>query len=260
MRLPADDVAAHTTLGYASTITSAQGVTAGGRDIDGTCHIVGSDQTANSSTSRSPMSKTENHIYFSTAEADPHRILGPKATHPPTAVDILTTILHRDGAQTSAHTAAAAGHDPFTRLPRRRHVRRRANLRRRTHRHAGPPMASIDAAARTIRTGPHRGRSLAGVAAQPHPADHRRAHPIAALQQAAATPLGTSSTPQRCSTGGCNDRQDCSAAERVGPLRWLPAIPDRPPAVGRLLGCPVTPLVAELAEQIRQTARQWHPQ
>src|SRR6185369_12570462 len=35
VRLPADYIAAHTTLGYASTIDSAQGVTAGGRDIDG---------------------------------------------------------------------------------------------------------------------------------------------------------------------------------------------------------------------------------
>ena len=40
----------------------------------------------------------ENHIYLSTAEADPHRVLSPKATHPQTAVDVSAT-LPRDGAQ-----------------------------------------------------------------------------------------------------------------------------------------------------------------
>lgn len=29
----------------------------------------------------------ENHIYLSTAETDPHRVLSPAATHPDTAID-----------------------------------------------------------------------------------------------------------------------------------------------------------------------------
>jgi hypothetical protein len=84
VRLPADYLAAHTTLGYASTIDSAQGITAGGRDIDGTCHIVGSDRlTRQQLYVAGTRGKNGNHIYFSTAESDPHRILAPKATHPP---------------------------------------------------------------------------------------------------------------------------------------------------------------------------------
>src|SRR4029079_9620586 len=55
---------------------------------------------------------------FSTSESDPHAILTPKATHPPTAVDILSGILRRDGAQVSAHSAHRAELDPFTRLAR----------------------------------------------------------------------------------------------------------------------------------------------
>ena len=41
--LPADYIAEHVTLGYAATIDSAQGLTAGRRDTKGSCHIVGSD-------------------------------------------------------------------------------------------------------------------------------------------------------------------------------------------------------------------------
>ena len=83
VRLPADYIAAHTTLGYACTIDSAQGVTAGGRDIDGTCHIVGSDRlTRQQLYVRHPRQKRKPHL-LSTAEADPHRVLAPKATHPP---------------------------------------------------------------------------------------------------------------------------------------------------------------------------------
>jgi hypothetical protein len=58
----------------------------------------------------------ENHLYLSTAEGDPHRLLSPKATHPDTAVDVLTRTLARDGAQVSATTAARQAADPAARL------------------------------------------------------------------------------------------------------------------------------------------------
>jgi conjugative relaxase-like TrwC/TraI family protein len=100
VRLPARYVGTHTTLGYASTINAAQGMTAGRRDIEGTCHTVLSDRlTRQQLYVALTRGRTENHCYGSTAEADPHRILAPKATHPPTAVDILSAILARDGAQ-----------------------------------------------------------------------------------------------------------------------------------------------------------------
>ena len=60
--------------------------------------------------------RAENHIYLSTAEDDPHRILAPKATHPDTAVDVLAKILCRDGAQVSATTAQRESVDPLLRI------------------------------------------------------------------------------------------------------------------------------------------------
>ncbi len=109
--LPPDYIATNLTLGYATTIDSAQGLTAY------SCHIVGSValsvQQLYVAITRG---KLANHIYFSTSEADPHRVLTPRATHPQTAVDVLTDILNRDGAQESAMTAERAAHDPFNRL------------------------------------------------------------------------------------------------------------------------------------------------
>ncbi|WP_244193486.1 MobF family relaxase, partial [Mycobacterium nebraskense] len=110
--LPADYVAEHVTLGYAATIDLAQGLTAGFA-----AHIVGA-----ASLTRQLLyvaltrGRAENHIYLSTSEQDPHKILSTKATHPETAVEVLTAVLARDGAQTSATTAERQAHDPFLRL------------------------------------------------------------------------------------------------------------------------------------------------
>ena len=147
VRLPARYVATHTTLGYASTIDAAQGMTAGGRHKDGTCHTVISDQlTRQQLYVAGTRGRTENHFWGSTAEADPHRILTPKATHPPTAVDVLTAILRRDGAQQSAHTVAAAEADPATRLHRAAAMYSDALATVAQHRAGAAVMADIDTA------------------------------------------------------------------------------------------------------------------
>lgn len=112
MTLPADYVATNVRLGYASTIDASQGATARYR-----CHTVGGDnltrQQVYTALSRGVH---ENHIYLSTAEDDPHRILHPKATHPETAIDVLTRALARDDAQVSATTAARRAADPMLTL------------------------------------------------------------------------------------------------------------------------------------------------
>ena len=108
LRLPAAYVRASVRLGYAATIDSAQGATARHR-----CHTVGHDrlnrQQVYTALSRGVV---ENHVYLSTAEVDPHRILSPKATHPDTAIDVLTAALARDGAQVSATTLRRRDTDP----------------------------------------------------------------------------------------------------------------------------------------------------
>lgn len=259
VRLPARYVATHTTLGYASTINAAQGMTAGGRDTEGTCHIVGSDRlTRQQLYVAATRGRTENHLYVSTAEADPHRILTPKATHPPTAVDILTTILGRDGAQQSAHTLAAADTDPFNRLHRAADMYTDALTAAAEH-HAGPTtLARIDTAAAQLghhltdaQAWPVLRRHLALLAIDGH-------DPLAALHDAAQTPLDDAHDPAAVLDWRLPAPTGAGAADR-GPLHWLPAIPEAlqtDPAWGDYLGQRAQ-LVRELAEDIRATARTW---
>lgn len=261
IRLPADYVAAHTTLGYASTINTAQGITAGGRGIEGTCHTVGSDQlTRQQLYVATTRGSTENHIFFSTSEADPHRIVAPKATHPPTAVDILSAILRRDGAQISAHTAAAIDADPITRLHRAAAMYADA-LTAGAEQLAGTNvMARIDAAAAAIRDDitdaeawPVLRRNLAMLAIEGH-------DPIGALHDAAAAPLGNAKDPAAVLDWRLQSPTE-SAAERVGPLRWLAAIPAplaNDPRWGSYLSARAQ-LVSELADKVRDIAREWTP-
>ncbi|WP_269779757.1 MobF family relaxase [Mycobacterium intracellulare] len=259
VRLPARYVATNTTLGYASTINAAQGMTAGGRDTEGTCHIVGSDRlTRQQLYVALTRGRTENHLYGSTAEADPHRILAPKATHPPTAVDVLSAILARDGAQISAHTAAADHTNPFNRLHHAADMYTDALTAGAEH-HAGPRvMAGIDHAAQSL---PHQvteaqawpvlRRHLALLAIEGH-------EPIAALHEAATTPLGDAHDPAAVLDWRLPAPIGNTAAD-LGPLRWLPAIPDVLAADPAWATClqQRAELVAELAEHIRTTARAW---
>lgn len=259
VRLPARYVTTYTTLGYASTINAAQGMTAGGRDTEGTCHIVGSDRLSRQQLYVAlTRGRTENHLYVSTAEADPHRILTPKATHPPTAVDILTTILGRDGAQQSAHTLAAADTDPFNRLHLAADMYSDALSTAAEH-HAGPDiMARIDTAAAQLgyhltdaQAWPVLRRHLALLAIEGH-------DPVAALHDAAATPLGDAHDPAAVLDWRLPALSGVDAADR-GPLHWLPAIPDvitaDPTWATYLQGR--AELVRELADHIRATARAW---
>ena len=262
VRLPARYVSTYTTLGYASTINAAQGMTAGGRDIEGTCHTVISDRLNRRQLYvAGTRGRTENHFYGSTAEADPHRILAPKATHPPTAVDILSAILARDGAQLSAHSAAAAEADPFTRLHRAAAM------------YADALTAGAEQHAGTARHVPHRRRSNGPGT---HTSPRLKHGPCCAATlpcwpskdttpwPSCTTPpaprLARPTTPPPCSTGACP-----------------PPLPRAQNRSGRCAGCPPHPtcspttrsgaptytsghqFVAELADQVRDTARAWDP-
>ncbi|MGO9349428.1 MAG: MobF family relaxase [Mycobacterium sp.] len=261
VRLPARYVCTYTTLGYASSINAAQGMTAGGCDIEGTCHTVISDRLNRRQLYvAGTRGRTENHFYGSTAEADPHRILAPKATHPPTAVDILSVILARDGAQLSAHSAAAAEADPFTRLHRAAAMYADA-LTAGAEQHAGTAvMSRIDTAAGTLgahvteaQAWPVLRRNLALLAIEGH-------DPVAVLHDAASSPLGKAHDAAAVLDWRLPTSSP-AGPEQVGPLRWLPATPDvlaDHPQWGPYLHQRAQ-LVAELADQVRDTARAWDP-
>ncbi|MGW5569644.1 MobF family relaxase [Nocardia thailandica] len=110
--LPADYVRAHVHLGYAATIDSAQGITAD------TCHVA---LTGSETRQQFYVAMTRgvraNHAYVVTAlDGEEGAIYTEPAHYPRTAVEHLTRILERDGAQKSAHTQLRDALDPHQRI------------------------------------------------------------------------------------------------------------------------------------------------
>ncbi|MDO3013296.1 MobF family relaxase [Mycobacteroides abscessus subsp. abscessus] len=251
IRLPADYIAEHVTLGYASTINTNQGTTA---DIS---RIVGSDELNREQLYVAlTRGRKENHVYFSTSEADPHRILTEKAVRPPTAVDILTTILGRVGAQLSAHSAIEAEEDPAARLHGVTAMYTDALTAGALH-IAGPAViAAIDAAATTVpdvanltdsEAWPVLRRTLALLSLE-------GVDPVAALHHAASAPLGNASDPAAVLDSRLHAHHD-----KPGPLLWLTAAPDvlaTHPTWGPYLASRAA-LVTELAHKVRAEALSW---
>ncbi|CAM3308397.1 MobF family relaxase [Williamsia muralis] len=251
--LPADYVRDNVTLGYASTIHAAQGMTAD------TCHVIGSDglsrQLLYVAMTRG---RHSNDIYLSTAEADPHKVTTPKALNPQTAIELLGGVLDRDGAQTSATTSAREALDPAQRLGFAAAAYLDA-VGSAAENYAGPEtMATIDAAANTVYDGltdepawPVLRKHLAIIAA------HGR-DPVTALKNAAAhRELDTADDVAavldwRLDTSG-------SHSGGVGPLSWLTGIPAAlakhhtwgPYLSGR------AQRVTELADGVREHAHTW---
>ncbi len=254
--LPADYVTEHVTLGYAATVNGAQGATAGH-----SCHVVGAEHlTRQQLYVAMTRGRVENHLYVSTAEADPHRILAPKATHPDTAVDVLSRIVARDGGQVSATTAARQAADPTRRLAAAADMFTDALGAAAEHQLGAGARDRLDALAESVHT------DLSTCAAWPV---LRRRLAVRALSGADPGELLAAAHAR----GGLDDAADAaavldyridptgSAGRDCGPLRWLPAVP------AALAGDPQwgdylrrrESLVEELAAQIREQARAWTP-
>jgi conjugative relaxase-like TrwC/TraI family protein len=256
VRLPAKYVAEHVTLGYAATIDSAQGLTAGHAS-----HIVGAGHlTRQLLYVALTRGRVENHVYLSTAESDPHKVLSPKVTHPETAVDVLTKALARDDAQVSAATAERESRDPFTRLAAA------AAMYYDALGAAAEQLAATDLLARLHVTA---GELYPGLT---------RAEAWPVLRKHLAIIAADGDDPVATLTDAVTERELHSADDpaavvdwridptgghstRIGPLRWLPDIPGPlvdDPQWGRYLADRAE-LVAGLADDIRTTVMAWTP-
>lgn len=257
--LPPWYVRSHTTLGYAFTIDGSQGMTVGTKQHTGTCRIVGAESMSRQQLYTAMTRAThENHIYFSTAETDEHAILAPKATHPDTAIDVLTRILGRDDSQISATTAQRYANDPFLQLgcEARKYFDALGHGARQLL--GAAHLAALDADAEALRPGLTESASwsllrnnLAIVAAHGHAAS-------AVLTRAAQQgELDNAADPAAV----LDWRIDTTAGapQGSGPLRWLPALPaalSADPDWGPYLSFRAEHL-ASLAGQIRTTAASW---
>ncbi|MGI5219299.1 MobF family relaxase [Nocardia sp. CA-290969] len=112
--LPGEYVRESVRLGYATTIDSAQGITAD------TCHVA---LTGSESRQQLYVALTRglhgNHAYVPTAlQGAEGSFFSYAAVYPRTAVEHLLAILSRDGAQKSAHTMLRDATDPLRRIGR----------------------------------------------------------------------------------------------------------------------------------------------
>ncbi|MFZ2512152.1 MAG: MobF family relaxase, partial [Gordonia sp. (in: high G+C Gram-positive bacteria)] len=250
--LPAKYVAQHVTLGYASTIHAAQGLTAD------RCHVVGND-----SLSRQlfyvamTRGRHGNHVYLSTAEGDPHKVLTPKALTPDTAVELLSKVLDRDEAQRSATTGARQARDPATRL--------------------GPAAAAFIDAAGTLAEAAVGAERLAELADHTRQIDPRivetSAWPV--LRKHLATlELSPSGDATAALAAAYHSREIDSAADvaalldwrldptsghsaQQGPLPWLGSVPEHLPAEHVEYLHRRAQLVTSLADELREASGHW---
>lgn len=254
LTLPADYVADNVTLGYASTVDLAQGLTAGFA-----CHIVGAAaMTRQLLYVALTRGRAENHIYLSTAEQDPHRILSTKVSRPETAVEALSAALARDGAQISATTADRQAHDPFTRLGPAADMYYDAVITYTEHRLGAAALARLEEGVAAVRADvvecpawlALRGK-LATMALGRGVEETLRIY----TEQLHRRELGTA----QLVAAVMHFRMEGVDPSPPGPLSWLPPIPDAlraDPAVGRYLQ-DRHDLVTELADQIRAEAATW---
>jgi hypothetical protein len=112
VRLPLDYVRTSTGLGYATTIHSAQGVSAG------TMHgLLTGQESRQQLYTMLTRGRHANHLYLQVVgDGDPHTLIGSDAISPRTPTETLQQILARDEAPVSASTVLRELTDPAARL------------------------------------------------------------------------------------------------------------------------------------------------
>jgi conjugative relaxase-like TrwC/TraI family protein len=236
LTLPAGYVSTATELGYATTVHTAQGVTAD------TMHgVVTGAESRQQLYTMLTRGRTANHLYVSVVgDGDPHNVIQPDSLHPRTATELLEQILARDAAPQSATTLQREQQDPAVRLGAA--TARYLDVLRLAAEHlAGPQVvANLDGSAELLN----------GLTRQPA-WPTLRAH----LMLVAAALRDPMSAGDQAAV--IDSRiQDINKISGRGPLPWLPGIPDRianDPNWGPYLNARSN-LVAQLADQVRSNA------
>src|SRR5215207_7717780 len=248
--LPAGYVSTATELGYASTVHTAQGVTAD------TMHgVVTGEESRQQLYTMLTRGRTANHIYVSVVgDGDPHTLIRPDTILPSTATELLEQILARDGSPRSASTLLREQQAPAVRLGES--VGRYLDALHMAAENlvGSSAIQAVEASANRLVPG------LSDEPAWPTLRGHllllaaAGADPVAELFNAAATRDLTSAHDQAAVID--SRIHDVNQATAGGPLPWLPGIPQRlaaDPDWGPYLDAR-SQLVAELADQVRRNA------
>ena len=240
-----------TELGYATTVHTAQGVTAD------TMHgVVTGEESRQQLYTMMTRGRTANHIYVSVVgDGDPHTLIRPDTILPSTATELLEQILARDGSPRSASTLLREQQDPAVRLGES--VARYLDA---LHMAAEDVIGS--SAVQAVETSAN--RLLPGLSDEPAWPTLRGhllllaaagADPVAELLTAARARDLTSAHDQAAVID--SRIQDVNEVTAGGPLPWLPGIPDRiaaDPRLGTIPERPITAWLLELADQVRRNA------
>lgn len=266
--LPSDYAREHVTLGYASTVHTAQGSTAD------TAHVVVTgNETREVLYVGLTRGRTANHVYAVVAgDGDPDRQTEPDVLAPPTAVELLTRILAREGAQTSATTIRRELADPARQLADAA-ARYTDAVQVAAQQHLGPDrLLALAATAEQVLPG------LTDAAAWPALRDRltlsaadgtdpnvvlRQAVPQGALQDARdlAAVLDWRLTPPAAAPASSQASSDVMSDATPAALPWLTTLPRQlteEPTWGPYLLARQAH-ATDLAAQVAGRARQWTP-
>ena len=246
--LPAGYVSTATELGYASTVHTAQGVTAD------TMHgVVTGEESRQQLYTMLTRGRSANHLYVSVVgDGDLHTLIRPDTILPSTATELLEQILARDGTPRSASTLLREHQDPAVRLGES--VGRYLDALHMAAEHVigRSAVQAVETCANRLVPG------LSDEPAWPTLRGHllllaaAGTDPVAELVIAAATRDLTSARDQAAVID--SRIQDVNGVTTGGPLPWLPGIPHRlaaDPDWGPYLNAR-SQLVPELAEQVRR--------
>jgi hypothetical protein len=250
-RLPADYVTTSTGLGYATTIHSAQGVSAD------TMHgLLTGQESRRQLYTMLTRGRHANHLYLQVVgDGDPHTLIRPDTISPRTPTEALQQIIARDEASVSATTVLRELNNPAARLSQA--VQRYTDaLHVAAEQLLGPQsVAELDQADQYI----------PGLTTEPG-WPILRAHLLALAAESGQHPLRhmlTAASGRDLSTAGdmaavLDCRLPALAPIDPGPLPWLPGIPPTlhaHPVWGAYLA-KRSRLVAELADQVQDHACQ----
>ena len=252
VRLPADYVRESAGLGYATTIHTAQGVSAD------TMHGLATGQeTRQQLYTMLTRGRVANHLYLQVVgDGDPHTVIRPETVAPRTPTEILQQILARDVAPTSATTLLRQISDPAARLLDA--VQRYTDgLHVAAEQLVGPQIVQMLDAEPT-RSSPSSLASRPGRRSE-HICSLWRLRPVSTHSSTCTQrPPDENYTPPADMAAVLDWRLPEPAATDPGPLPWLPGIPEAlhdHPVWGQYLAKRAE-LIADLAAHVRRDANE----
>ena len=219
--LPAHYVQTSVELGYASTVHTAQGVTAD------TMHgAVTGEESRQQLYTMITRGRAANHLYVSVVgDGDPHAVIQPDSLHLRTATELLEQILGRDASPHSATTLHRERHDPAARLGAAA-ARYLDALHLAAEHVAGPQVVvRLDQNADRMVTGLTEAPAWPSLRAHLLLLATAGADPVAELLVAATQRELTSARDQAAVID--SRIRDINEVANNGPLPWLPGTPDR---------------------------------